>query len=340
MTGGTILLRKNYTYFLTKVAHDGYDLEDLAEKISKEDKYYLDPKKILVDYLRGRGGVDFEPIDVMTDDVDKCIYEKKLKERDFWSALEKLEEELCELTDNDENMEDEHPYMQLSCGYTDYVLFVDCNTGMVSLNDELYEDYKKNTEAKTLETSSKCNDDCSCGHSHNHEDAHVSEDEGAEELKEEEKKDELGTANMQASDFLFDVCQLKLPNLTVSAISIVPKSYFEENGCLYDGHMVLDHIIPSEFEYSSPGEFLCSKPLDEVKKELLDRGLQESKEFTDWLMDIYGANKTQHERLMEEHKRPNQDEIDAMWKDFTVPGEPNDASDFFAQMRAAKNKVS
>jgi hypothetical protein len=124
--------------------------------------------------------------------------------------------------------------------------------------------------------------------------------------------------------------------MKVCVINIVPKTYFEEFGCMFDGDMDMSKILPETFEQTSPGSFFCEGEVSEVKKQLFDLGLCEDKAFTDWYMEISGANKTDHERLMEEHKRPNQDQIDAMWADFTVPGEPDVASDFFAAIASSK----
>jgi hypothetical protein len=140
MTGGTLLVKSGDYYGMTKVAHEGMDLKNIgAMKALVANASIIDD--VLIAYLRSRGGIDFEPWDVMDNDQVKDCYITDAGHYDMSDANDRDEmingmsefvSEQCE----EKELDDEHPWMQLSCGYCDYVLCVDMDNNSAWLNGE------------------------------------------------------------------------------------------------------------------------------------------------------------------------------------------------------------
>src|SRR5271165_1374199 len=119
MTGGTLLVKSGNLFAMTKVAHEGMDLANIqAMKTLITNSSTIDD--IFVSYLRGRGGIDFEPFDVMNDqDVVECYIVDEYTDDRFDGKspkyiIEKMSSDLfdeCEI--NAQELDDEHPWMQL-----------------------------------------------------------------------------------------------------------------------------------------------------------------------------------------------------------------------------------
>lgn len=130
MTGGTLIVKCGNFFAMTKVAHDGFDLKNNRASLQMWANNAEEPEAVLICYLRSRGGIDFEPLDVMTDDVGQCYIVREYKDDpSFEEAGDRMDAEM-----NDEKVletidEDEHPWMQLGCCYSDYVMYIDLNAG-------------------------------------------------------------------------------------------------------------------------------------------------------------------------------------------------------------------
>ena len=138
MTGGTLIVKSGNFFAMTKVAHEGMDLANIqAMKTLITNSSTIDD--IFVSYLRGRGGIDFEPLDVMNDqDVVECYIVDEYTDGRFDGksikyVIEKMSSDLSDECEEQE-LDDEHPWVQLSCDYSDYVLFVDEDSGWLNGN--------------------------------------------------------------------------------------------------------------------------------------------------------------------------------------------------------------
>ena len=131
MTGGTLIVKCGNFFAMTKVAHDGYDLDENKSTLQALANNAEQPQDVLVAYLRSRGGIDFDyaSLDVMTDDVEQCYIVREYNDSpSFDEVLNRMDTEL----NKDEAMEsidDEHPWMQLGCCYSDYTMYIDLNAG-------------------------------------------------------------------------------------------------------------------------------------------------------------------------------------------------------------------
>jgi hypothetical protein len=148
MTGGTLLVKNGNYYGMTKVAHEGMDLKNIdAMKTLVSNASTIDD--IFVSYLRGRGGIDFEPWNVMDNDqVVECYiideYPNKQYPNDHWdfsdwgnveNLIDRMENDLNDECEKQE-LDDEHPWVQLGCSYCDYILAIDMDTSSAWLNGE------------------------------------------------------------------------------------------------------------------------------------------------------------------------------------------------------------
>lgn len=138
MTGGTILIKLNDAFYLTKAAHDGYDLEGYLPKFRKWVGQAVSPQDIAKKYFKLRGGGDFEPYDPIKD-IGICMFSKTFKAKtSFDEALTLMEDELNTAFDvsncSSDKYDEDHPYNQLGCSYSDYCLFIDLNKGTLELN--------------------------------------------------------------------------------------------------------------------------------------------------------------------------------------------------------------
>lgn len=138
MTGGTLVVKKGSAFAMTKVANDGYDLEDHIAALKAFAATTSKPEDVTMEYLRlrkasGLGDGDFDPYDPLGDDADLCrVVRSYNDDPDYNDVIDRMEQELME----DEDIEDEHPYSQLSCSYCDYVAFIDMDTNKALVNDE------------------------------------------------------------------------------------------------------------------------------------------------------------------------------------------------------------
>jgi len=143
MTGGTLVLKKGTTYLMTKVASDGMDLKtNLAQIKTWATTSGAIPSDVAMFYLRGRGGDDFDPWDVNDKkQIKDCMISRTYTHGpSFKDALDMFRDEferqaVCDMMSDD--YDEEHPYNQLACDYSDYVLFVDMDAKTFELNGEL-----------------------------------------------------------------------------------------------------------------------------------------------------------------------------------------------------------
>lgn len=157
MTGGTLIIRKDSTYYLTKVAHEGGDLSEDREKIEEWVTSAKDPKEVIKNFFSFRkekwdpqsqfSSIDFsDDYDPIDRDFDLCVFSKKLKTKNFKEALfemeDSIEQEISNMEeDNDLDVDiEEHPYMQLNCSYTDYSCYIDFDTKTVNVYPDDLED--------------------------------------------------------------------------------------------------------------------------------------------------------------------------------------------------------
>jgi hypothetical protein len=142
MTGGTLVVKKGSTFAMTKVANDGYDLEDHIATLKAFASSASKPEDVTTEYLRlrkvtGLGDGDFDPYDPLNGDADLCRVVRSYDDPlGFDEALELMEQELMNLTEDTEEYDEEHPYNQLACSYCDYVAFIDMDESTALLNDE------------------------------------------------------------------------------------------------------------------------------------------------------------------------------------------------------------
>ena len=143
MTGGTLVLKKGTTYLMTKVSSDGMDLEtNLTQIKTWATTPGAIPSDVATFYLRGRNIGDFDPWDVSDKkQIKDCMISRTYTHSPTCKdTLDLFRDELgrqaiCDMMSDDYN--EEHPYNQLACDYSDYVLFVDMDVKTFELNGEL-----------------------------------------------------------------------------------------------------------------------------------------------------------------------------------------------------------
>jgi hypothetical protein len=64
-------------------------------------------------------------------------------------------------------------------------------------------------------------------------------------------------------------------------IAIVPKAFFDKERCMLDSSMDLEHILPEDFGEEMEGIWSTSRSVDEVRKDMLERGFEENQKFVD-----------------------------------------------------------
>ena len=62
-------------------------------------------------------------------------------------------------------------------------------------------------------------------------------------------------------------------------IALVPKVYFNKEGCMWDQSMNLDHILPEDFGEEMESIWGTSRNIEDVRKDMLARGFEENKDF-------------------------------------------------------------
>ena len=137
MTGGTLLVKKNGKFVLTKVAHDGFDLKELKTQFKNWMNNPSSPEDVVKSYLLhrhqlGHGDFDVFEVDLPTE-IDRCFYTKIFEvNTTFDEAFEKMRNELMAISEDDDDI----PEAQLACSYCDYVLYVDLDKNKMNLNGE------------------------------------------------------------------------------------------------------------------------------------------------------------------------------------------------------------
>lgn len=138
MTGGTLVVKKGNRFAMTKVAHDGYDLEEKLDQFKEWLKSCNAPEDIIEQYFKTRiTNGDFDPYDPLQD-KDLCIITRE--ESVTWKEfLNKMDQELMnhpKSSGMSDEYDEEHPYNQLCCSHMDYILFIDMDAESAILNDE------------------------------------------------------------------------------------------------------------------------------------------------------------------------------------------------------------
>jgi hypothetical protein len=142
MTGGTLVVKNGSIFAMTKVSSDGYDLEDHIAKLKAFAAGSSKAEDVTEEYLRlrkasGLGDGDFDPFDPLGADAAQCRFVRSYDDDpSFDEAMERMEQELMDLTDGSEEYDEDHPYNQLACSYCDYVAFIDMNAGTAQLNGD------------------------------------------------------------------------------------------------------------------------------------------------------------------------------------------------------------
>src|SRR5271154_1291907 len=85
--------------------------------------------------------------------------------------------------------------------------------------------------------------------------------------------------NSKPSDFYFSVKE----GLEVvggdTMVAIVPKVYFQKEGCMWDQSMFLEHILPDDLGECMTSCWATDRGAEEVRQDLLTRGFEENKKF-------------------------------------------------------------
>ncbi len=72
-------------------------------------------------------------------------------------------------------------------------------------------------------------------------------------------------------------------NLTL--VVIVPISFWNDNGYVYDQHLNIDHILPNHMGECMESHFESGKSVAETRDELLALGFQENEMFTKFMRE-------------------------------------------------------
>jgi len=56
---------------------------------------------------------------------------------------------------------------------------------------------------------------------------------------------------------------------------ITPKEYYDQNGCMYDQHLLIDHILPKELGEEMEGAYSFEVSPEEMRDKLLKLGFVE-----------------------------------------------------------------
>jgi hypothetical protein len=83
------------------------------------------------------------------------------------------------------------------------------------------------------------------------------------------------------SDYYFTIC----PTDDGPCAIICPASYFDEQHCLYDQHLLIEQLLPDDFEQIMEATFLFDRTDSSARKELLKRGFKENVGFTAFIAD-------------------------------------------------------
>ena len=86
-------------------------------------------------------------------------------------------------------------------------------------------------------------------------------------------------ANSKPSDFYFAVMQE--PNYNnLTTVAMAPKAYFNAEGYMWDQHMMIERILPEDFGEDMESVWSSERSAEEVRRDLLSRGFEESVNFT------------------------------------------------------------
>lgn len=144
MTGATLVVKRGNHFAMTKVRHDGYDIVDFKlQFLALISDKTITPKEVCRQYLACRkfSGDDFAPFDPIGNDSDLCIFQAELENEELYGADDTLEDLInikMEEMNNDPTdwSKDFHPYDQLGCSYSDYMVYIDLDQGTIEGIDE------------------------------------------------------------------------------------------------------------------------------------------------------------------------------------------------------------
>jgi hypothetical protein len=86
-------------------------------------------------------------------------------------------------------------------------------------------------------------------------------------------------ASAQTSDFYFHVSDVD----GMTTIAIVPKEYFKIQGHMWDQHLPIDHLLPDDMFEEMECTWSCDRDIESVRKDMLQRGFEENREFDEFL---------------------------------------------------------
>lgn len=70
-------------------------------------------------------------------------------------------------------------------------------------------------------------------------------------------------------------------------VSICPKEYFDRHDCEFDQTLPIDHLLPKDFSEAMEGVYEATRPLKDVRQDLLELGFKESKRFSKIIGENY-----------------------------------------------------
>lgn len=93
-------------------------------------------------------------------------------------------------------------------------------------------------------------------------------------------------ASAQASDFYFYITDID----GVTAVAITPKEYFKTHEYMWDQHLPIDHLLPDDMYEEMECTWGCDRDTESVRKEMLERGFEQSPEFDAFMkMENHGG---------------------------------------------------
>lgn len=135
-------MKKGNHYVMTKVSHDGYDLEENKQDFINWLHSKNTPEEIVGAYLLQRNAGDFEVCNLDINnpaELAQCMYvEDRDDNPDLYQWFDESEQKLVALVekqdDNGNFLYDEnHPYQTLACSYADCILKVDMDLKVAEL---------------------------------------------------------------------------------------------------------------------------------------------------------------------------------------------------------------
>lgn len=90
----------------------------------------------------------------------------------------------------------------------------------------------------------------------------------------------------QAYDFYFHINSGSY-GLDGCDISICPKVFFDKYNYCWDVDLMIEHLLPDDFEEMMPGNYLSDRSIQDLKNDLLKRGFVQNNKFDNFMDDHY-----------------------------------------------------